>query len=661
MSVAHFFWLAPLLPLAAFALLACRVVRARSALLAIGALAGALVICIAVLFAATSGERAIVAVPWLEAGTRTLTLALMLDPLSAVVAVLVSLVALVVFIYAATYMADDPRIQRFFSVMSLFVAAMMVLVFAADMIMLFIAWEMVGVCSYLLIGFWFERPGVPAAATQALMVTRVADIALLAGIVLLLKAAGTLRIDAILPAVESAKIDESVLPLIAALLFVGAAGKSAQVPFHGWLPDAMVGPTPVSALLHSATMVAAGVFLVARLYPIFLAAPAVLQAVAWIGVVTALAGGFAALVQTDLKRLLAYSTLSQLGLMFTGLGAGSLLAGVLLLLAQALYKSSLFLAAGAFERATGSRELTRMRGIARRMPLLGIAFALASAALAGLPVTLAAPPKDPVLAATLHAGSALFATTVLASVVTALYSARMFAALFLGKSSIAAQRGKPPAFGLSLPIVAVTALTLVGLLADARIVGQPLSALLGIHEQASALATRVALAVAAFGVVIGLLLYRRSLASLRVSMLGAIALRLGGYLDVRRAYCLVADAVLTSSRFAEAVERRVFARMTEGVVRRVRDAARRVATFDRRIFDASAARIARATRRFIRANERFDRRRLDNAVRSFGEGLSVASERLRGLQTGQVGNYLLVLFVGSSVVGVALAVSGLLR
>jgi NADH-quinone oxidoreductase subunit L len=356
MSGTHLFWLAPLLPLLAFVLLAsglARFGRVASGL-AVAAMAGATLVSLLGLVDAARGKHALVSLPWLVVGGRQLTLALWLDPLSALVATLVSVVGLIVFAYAVSYMAEDPHRGRFFAEFSLFTSSMLALVLAADLITLFIAWELVGLCSYLLIGFWFERPGVPAAASKAFFTTRLADLAFLAGVLFLIGMVGNGRIDAILSASTHGKIVPGFLLALALLVFAGAAGKSAQFPFQGWSPDAVLGPTPVSALIHSATMVAAGVFLVARLYPLFLVAGPVLQVVAWVGVITALLGGAAALVESDLKRTLAYSTMSQIGLMFVGLGSGSLLAGVFLLLAQALYKVTLFLASGAIDHAVSS-------------------------------------------------------------------------------------------------------------------------------------------------------------------------------------------------------------------------------------------------------------------------------------------------------------------
>jgi NADH-quinone oxidoreductase subunit L len=653
MSAGDFFWLAPLVPLAAFALLALRDAGARSAPIAIVAVAAALAISGAALFAAASGERAVAAMPWLATGGRPLTFALMLDPLAAVVAVLVSLVALVVVVYAATYMAEGGRIARFFAFMSLFVGAMLSLVFAADLLSLFIAWELIGICSYLLIGFWFERPEAAPAATQALIVTRVADMALLAGIVLLIEGTGTSRIDSILHAIATGNVDAGRLPVIAALLFVGAAGKAAQVPFHGWLPDAMVGPTPVSALLHSATMVAAGVFLVARLYPLFLAAPPLLTIIAWTGVITALAGGIAALGQTDLKRLLAYSTLSQLGLMFVGLGAGSLLAGVLLLIAQALYKATLFLAAGTFERAVGGREAAKMRGAGRRMPIIGVAFAIAATALAGLPVTFAAPPKDPVIAAALDAGSTLFALTLLASFVTALYAARVSAVLFARTSAADVDDAQSARPGLAVPTLAMGILICVGLLADARIAGHPLAMLLGVAPSGSTLPTILALAASLLGIATGLAGAGRAGWATRLH--GQERLRRA--LDVRRSYHAIAQGTIAISESVAAFDASVFDANVARLTGLLRAAIGRGRAFDTRIFDGVADRAVRHVRRLVRSSERFDRHRLERLVKTLVDGLIAASERLRSVQTGQIGNYLLVLVVGSAALGVAFAVA----
>jgi len=379
----------------------------------------------------------------------------------------------------------------------------------------------------------------------------------------------------------------------------------------------MVGPTPVSALLHSATMVAAGVFLIARLYPLFLAAPdhTALHVVAWVGGLTALFGGVVALAQTDLKRLLAYSTMSQIGLMFVGLGAGSLLAGLLLLIAQALYKSTLFLAAGAVDHAVEGTDMARMGGLARRMPVTFVIFVIAAAALAGLPVTLALPAKDPTLAAAAQTNGALFAVALVASLFTALYSARAVGVVWLGRASDPAHHAHEAARGLLAPMVVLAALIVVGLLVNGSLLGQPLQRLLGGATPESGGVTALALGVAALGVVVGLLARVIWPALVVWPPVAWVAPVLRGEFGLRPAYHGIAQAGLL--------------------------AAQGLAAFDRAVFDPLGLWAARGLLALVRGVTRFDMRDVDGAVRAAGRGLLAASQRLRRIQTGMVGNYLL--------------------
>lgn len=646
MIAADLFWLAPVLPLAVFAVLAAGLNRFGriAAIAANAALAGSVVLCGLALLAAARGHAAEIALPWLSVGGRTFGIALALDALGALVALMVSVVALLVFLYAASYMAGDARAGRFFTMFSLFAASMLALVFAADLLTLFIAWELVGLCSYLLIGFWFERAGVAAAATKAFLTTRLGDQALLAGILLLVGAAGSSRIDAIVAAAARADIHPELLLASVLLLFAGAAGKSAQVPFHGWLPDAMAGPTPVSALLHSATMVAAGVFLVARLYPLFLAAPESLVVVAWVGLATALLGGAVALVQTDLKRALAYSTMSQLGLMFVGLGSGSLLAGVLLLVAQALYKAPLFLAAGAVDHAVGGTALERMGGLARRMPYTFAVFAVASAALAGLPVTLALPPKDPVLAAAWEAGTPLFAGALLASLVTALYSARLLGLVFFGPASKAATRAHEAPAGFLAPMLVFVGLIAVGLLVNASLIGHPLARLLGGEAPEHVSTAALALATAAAGFALGLAARRVWPSNVIWRPLEPVAALLQGEFGLRSLYGALAHLGLRAALLLSAFDRRVFDRVAGWAAGTALRLARWASRLDRNVFDAAATSATVRTVALVRASARFDLRRLDAAFHASGKAVLLMSQQLRALQTGRIENYLLVMF-----------------
>ncbi len=630
MSGVQLFWLTPLLPLAIFVLLAVGLARygRLAAGLAVAAMAGSTLISIAGLVEAAQGKHALVSLPWLTVGGRQLLLGLELNALSALVATLVSIVGLIVFLYAVSYMAEDAYKGRFFAELSLFTGSMLTLVFAADLITLFIAWELVGLCSYLLIGFWFERPGVPVAASKAFFLTRLADLALLASVLLLIGATGSGRIDMVLAAATQGKIASGLLLAIALLAFAGAAGKSAQVPFQGWLPDAMLGPTPVSALLHAATMVAAGVFLVARLYPLFQAAGPSLQVVAWIGVLTSLLGGAAALVESDLKRTLAYSTMSQIGLMFVGLGSGSLLAGVLLLLAQALYKATLFLAAGAVDHAVDGTAFARVGGLAKRMPLTAIAFALSAAALAGLPVTLALPPKDPVLAAAWQVNTALFIAALLASLLTALYSVRAFGLVFLGTSSGPAQEAHEAQPGLLVPLLTIAALIPLGLLADAALLGYPLSRLLGESIPDVPLVTTLALAIAVAGVAAGLWARQVWPRFVVWPVLEHVTKLFTGELGFKTLY-------------------RVFTQLGFWIIGWL-------GTFDRVVFDTLTRSLVRGVLFVVRACAGIDRRALDAALRDLGAGILAFSQRVRALQTGRIENYLLAVLVwGLGVIAIA--------
>jgi NADH-quinone oxidoreductase subunit L len=618
---ASIFWLAPVLPLAAFVCLVIGLARwpRLAAGLAIASVAGAVIVSGLGLAAAAQGARPTVAVPWLAIGGRQLTFALWLDPLSALAATLVAVVGLVVFVYAVAYMAGDPRFGRFYSELSLFIAAMLALVLAGDLITLFIAWELVGLSSYLLIGFWFERPGVPPAATQALLTTCLADLAMLAGVLLVIGVVGSGRIAAVLAAASSGQIAHGLLLSSALLLLIGAAGKSAQAPFQGWLPDAMVGPTPVSALLHSATMVAAGVFLIARLYPLFLAASPALGAVGWLGAITALLAAVVALVQADLKRLLAYSTISQIGLMFVGLGSGSLLAGMLLLTGHALYKTSLFLAAGTVDHAVGGTGFARMGGLAHRMPYTAAMFAIGAAALAGLPVTLALPSKDPALAAAWGVNPALFAVALLASLLTALYSARAFSLAFLGPPSVVAQRAHEAARSFLAPMLALAGLIILGLLMDAALAGYPLGHLLGAATPETAAATGLTLGVALAGAGLGFWVQSGWPGAIIWPALARVAPLLTGEFGLKALYRAVSQLAI--------------------------HVATAVGTFDRVVFDAFATRAARGILSVVRAGGRFDQRGLDAAIHTSGQALLTTSQRLRRLQTGRVENYLLGIFI----------------
>src|SRR6266496_1163620 len=368
-------WLIPAVPFAAsLAILSLSKLRRNSAVvLAITGQVVALAMSVLafLLTLQTQGFRVIQNFTWFTFGEQTLRLGFVLDPLAAAMLVMISLVGLCIFVFSVGYMAEDKNFTRFFTYMSFFSGAMLGLVIANSLLLLFIFWELVGLASYLLIGFWIERPSAAGAAKKAFITTRIGDMGFFLGMLWLYNRSGTLLFyDSGNGCLESAGLAllGASATFIALLIFCGAVGKSGQFPLHVWLPDAMEGPTPVSALIHAATMVAAGVFLVARTYPLFEAAPQALTVVAIIGGFTAIFAATMGLASNDIIRILAYSTVSQLGYMMLALGAGSLAAGMFHLFTHAFFKALLFLAAGSVIHVVGTNDITEMGGLRKYMP-----------------------------------------------------------------------------------------------------------------------------------------------------------------------------------------------------------------------------------------------------------------------------------------------------
>src|SRR5256714_2214390 len=360
----------------------------------------------------THGFRAAQNFTWFTFGDNALQLGFVLDPLAAAMLLMISLVGLCIFVFSIGYMAEDKNFVRFFAYLSFFSGAMLGVVIANSLLLLFIFWELVGLASYLLIGFWIERPDAAAAAKKAFITTRIGDMGFFLGMLWLYHRSGTLLFyDGGRGCLESAGLAMlgASATFIALLIFFGAVGKSGQFPLHVWLPDAMEGPTPVSALIHAATMVAAGVFLVARVYPLFSlgaidrVTPS-LTVVVWIGVTTALMAALIALAQADIKRILAYSTVSQLGLMMVSLGVGGVIAGMVHLLAHGFFQALLFLGAGSVIQACHhTQDIRKMGGLQRVMPVTFRAYAIGMMSLSGVPLLFSGGwTKEEILQATWH-------------------------------------------------------------------------------------------------------------------------------------------------------------------------------------------------------------------------------------------------------------------
>lgn len=412
-----------------------------------------------------------------DTGSAPISLALHLDGFAVLIAVLVGLVATCVQLYSTAYLRDDPRYPSYAALVSLFTAAMFLVVYSGDLMVLLVGWEIMGICSYFLVGHYWETETARSASMKAFLVTKLGDVPFLLGVFALAADAGTFRINGILTAASHGQLHHPTV--IALLLLAGVAGKSAQFPLHTWLPDAMAGPTPVSALIHAATMVAAGIYLVARLLPVFTASAAALAVLAAMAAITMIGSGLAALAQDDIKRVLAYSTIGQLGYMAGALAVGDRDAAVFHLLSHGAFKALLFLGAGVVIHAAGTNSLTamsRMGSLGKRVPDAMWTMGLALAALAALPPLSGFFSKESVLRAAEHAASGdtahvpsavgwtVFAAGLAAAVLTAGYAARLFLLAFRGSGPVAPDHGRQPiAMTTVLWVLAVPTLAFGGL------------------------------------------------------------------------------------------------------------------------------------------------------------------------------------------------------
>ncbi len=434
--------------------------------------------------------------PWIQAGALDVSWSLLVDPLSATMMLVVTGVSALIHLYSTGYMHGDPGFARYFAYLNLFVAMMLVLVLSDTLLGLFLGWEGVGLCSYLLIGFWYEDGLKADAARKAFIVNRIGDFGFLVGMFLLYwGGAGTLGFAGVNEAAMDGTIPAGLLTLAAVGLFVGCTGKSAQIPLFVWLPDAMAGPTPVSALIHAATMVTAGVYLVARMADTF-AAAGILPVIAVVGTLTALLAATIGLAQRDIKKVLAYSTVSQLGYMFLGLGVGAFSAAVFHLVTHAFFKALLFLGAGSVIHAMGGRQdMLGMGGLRRRIPITWTTMLVGALALAGIPGFAGFFSKDEILFRTATGPTApwlLWAVGAGGALLTALYTGRLLALTFLGKPRFDADEvhvhESPPSMTVPLRVLAV--LSVLGGLLGIPLLLHPLETWLAPVVEEAAVATR---------------------------------------------------------------------------------------------------------------------------------------------------------------------------
>ena len=400
---------------------------------------------------------------WMQVGNFSPGIAFYFDGLTLVMMSVITGVGFLIHLFSTEFMEQDTSYARYFAYLNMFVAAMLILVMADNLLLLYLGWEGVGVCSYLLVGFWYQHSANGQAARKAFVVTRIGDTAMALGLFLLFTQLGTLDIQSMLSIANQQWQVGDMLPLIACLLLLGGAvGKSAQLPLHTWLPDAMAGPTPVSALIHAATMVTAGVYLIARTHDLFLLSPTAMMVVAFIGLATSLMAAFTALMQSDIKRILAYSTISQIGYMFLALGVGAWAAGIFHLMTHAFFKALLFLGSGAIiHYLHHEHDIFKMGGLRKKMPITFWSFLIGSAALAALPMTSGFFSKDQILLQAYQlqqVGPWLWIGGLLGALLTAIYSFRLVFVVFFGQAKTEPTGDVGWRMGLPLTLLCVLAM-----------------------------------------------------------------------------------------------------------------------------------------------------------------------------------------------------------
>ncbi|OGB90654.1 hypothetical protein A2625_04430 [candidate division WOR-1 bacterium RIFCSPHIGHO2_01_FULL_53_15] len=599
--------LIPLLPALAFAALVFFgwQLKERAPYVSIAALAGSFLLSLLAAIEVFQGTTIEVSAAWLP----IVAFSFRIDLISAWMLLLVTGVGLMIQIYSIGYMKGDPRFARFFAYLSLFCAAMLGVVLANNLLLLYIFWELVGLGSYLLIGFWFEKPSAAAACKKAFIFTRAGDIGFFLGILLLFLSLGAIDFQTIFSQAHTLSVP--LVTAITLLIFCGAIGKSAQFPLHVWLPDAMEGPTPVSALIHAATMVAAGVYMVARLFPLFELAPLTLTIIGYLGIGTALMACLIAVTQTDIKKIMAYSTISQLGFMMLAMGANAPEAGMFHLLTHGFFKALLFLGAGSIIHAVHSNEMSEMGGLAKAMPITFATTMIGALALTGIPPFSGFFSKDEILAAAYHNLPVAFWLAVAAVFLTAFYVFRMIFKIFPGQV-----KGHPH----ESPRVMTVPLIILAVFAFGFGFFNPFAG--GHHEEAAPLLVFASsLGMATLGIFTAWLLY------------GAKVVSLAGWHN-NFLYKFVANKFYLDEFFIY-----VFGWTATAV-------SQGLAIFDQLVIDGIVNLVGRVGWIFAFVNSFFDIYIVDGLVNLLAKISALFGEALRRAQTGLVQNYLLFVVVG---------------
>jgi len=595
---------------------------------------------------------------WISLHGFEIELGILVDNLTIMMAFIVTLVSSLVHIYSISYMKDDPRYNRYFAFLSLFSFSMLIIVLSNNLFGLYIGWELVGISSYLLIGFWFEKDSAADAGKKAFLTNRIGDFGFFIGILLFFSSVGSFNYGDIIAGVEAGQIKDGVLTAAGILLFAGAIGKSAQVPLHIWLPDAMEGPTPVSALIHAATMVAAGVYMVGRIYPLF--SPGALLFIAYVGAITAFITATIAIVRKDIKKVLAYSTVSQLGYMILALGVGGYVSGLWHLTTHAFFKSLLFLGAGSVIHAAHTNDMFKMGGFRNKMPITFWTFLIATLAISGVPLFSGFFSKDAILTSALVFGLAnpahiiLFILALVSAGLTAFYMFRALFMTFYGKpkdEEIYSKIHESPSM-MTIPMVILAVLTILitldnwpgfqnlpgigefagwfqhliqkpAMVAGALTTAGESAEHAVSHETAHTIATWLSIFVAGTGILLAYLFYyKKSLSAKKVSK------------SLSSIYTLLRNKYYFDEFYGASV------------IRGVLGLSRASAKFDDKVVDGAVNGTAKVSLYISRASRWFDDNIVDGAVDGTAFISDLLGSRLRRIQTGKIENYVAFLLVG---------------
>jgi len=570
---------------------------------------------------------------WLSVGNLQLDLAFDLDPLSVVMALVVTGVGFLIHVYSVGYMHGDKRYTRFFAFLNLFIFSMLVLVLGSNLLLLFLGWEGVGLCSYLLIGFWFEKKENAVAAIKAFVVNRIGDFGFILGIILLfwsLGSAGIWTLDFHEIKAHAGLLDSKTVTIICLLLFMGATGKSAQIPLYVWLPDAMAGPTPVSALIHAATMVTAGVYMITRMNFLYNLSPVAMNVVAVVGCFTALFAATIALVQNDIKRVLAYSTISQLGYMFLGVGSGAYSAGIFHLVTHAFFKALLFLGAGSvIHGLNGEQDMRKMGGLKKYMPRTWITMLMATIAIAGIPPFSGFFSKDEIIAGAFKKGHLVL--TVVGLITAGLTAFYMFRLLIMTFWERKGETHTPHAHEspgvMTVPLIILAILSVTG-----GFIGKQLHSFLepvappnlaGPSEHSESFLIIISVIIAISGIVLAFYFY-----ALKPEKAEEMKVKLSGLYNL-----------LFNKYYVDEIYNVLFVRVLLFINVML-------AKFDLKFIDGIVNGSGVVTVNVSRSSGEFDLKFVDGAVNGVSEGIITAGDRIRRVQTGDVRNYLAVILLG---------------